>query len=80
MEQYQAWYTIKLKSSWDRRQQLNLDLRKWQAQYASMADPNEGNSQKFIPSALINGTKLAKIGKKDVNLSQPSNRANRGIC
>jgi len=45
-----------------------------------MADPNEGNSQKFIPSALINGTKLAKIGKKDVNLSQPSNRANRGIC
>ncbi|KAJ8431897.1 hypothetical protein Cgig2_009964 [Carnegiea gigantea] len=35
--------------------------------YASIVDPNEGTSLKFIPAMTINGVKCAKIVKEDVN-------------
>ena len=34
--------------------------------YTSLVNPNEGNSLKFIPTSIINGTKCDKIMKEDV--------------
>ena len=35
--------------------------------YASMVDLNKGNSLSFIPTPVINGSKLAKLEKDDMN-------------